>query len=95
MMLQQPSAQGCIIATGQSHTLTEFVETAFNLIGKDWRDDVTTDQHHMRPTDIMRNKVDPSKAASFLGWKAKNGMKEVIGMMVESEMKNLCDEHSA
>lgn len=93
-MLEQPSAQDYIIATGQSHTLTEFVETAYSLIGKDWRDYVTLDKNLIRPTDIQRNKVDPSKAASRLGWKAKYGMKQVISMMLESEMSILHQEGS-
>jgi GDPmannose 4,6-dehydratase len=92
MMLEQPAAQDYIIATGQSHTLTEFVDTAFKLIGKDWREYVAVDQHLMRPTDIRRNKVDCSKAATRLGWKAKSGMKEVIGMMLECEMRNLREQ---
>ena len=95
MMLQQPHAEDYIIATGQSHTLIQFVETAFRLIGKDWNEHVTIDKRLMRPTDILWNKVDPSKAASQLGWKAKNGMKEVISMMLESEMRNLREEHMA
>jgi GDPmannose 4,6-dehydratase len=91
MMLEQPSAEDYIIATGQSYTLTQFVETAFNLIGKDWHDYVSIDKHLMRPTDIKKNKVDPSKAATCLGWKANNHMKQVVSMMLESEMKNLKD----
>jgi GDPmannose 4,6-dehydratase len=93
MMLEQSRAEDYIIATGQSHTLTQFVETAFELIGKDWSTHVTIDKHLMRPTDILWNKVDPYKAANQLGWKAKNGMKEVISMMLESEIKNLREEH--
>jgi GDPmannose 4,6-dehydratase len=92
MMLEQPSAQDYIIATGESHTLTQFVETAYSLIGKDWRDYVKIDEHLKRPTDILRNKVDPSKAAATLGWKAKNGMKQVISMMLESEIRSLRGE---
>jgi len=94
MMLEHPSAQDYIIATGQSNTLTQFVKTAFDLVGKDWRDYVVIDEHLMRPTDIMRNKVDPSKAASCLGWKAQFGMREVISMMLESEIENLRQERA-
>jgi GDPmannose 4,6-dehydratase len=94
MMLEQPKAEDYIIATGQSHTLTQFVESAFDLIGKDWTTYVSIDQHLMRPTDILWNKVDPAKAANRIGWKAKNGMKEVISMMLESEMRHLREEHS-
>jgi GDPmannose 4,6-dehydratase len=91
-MLNQPSPTDYIIATGKSHTLLEFVDTAFELVGKDWRAYVTIDEHLMRPTDIVRNKVDPSRAASGLGWKAKSGMRQVVGMMLEAEIGNLRTE---
>jgi GDPmannose 4,6-dehydratase len=93
MMLEQPKAEDYIIATGQSHTLTQFVESAFDLIGKDWTTYVSIDQQLMRPTDILWNKVDPAKAANGLGWKARNGMKEVISMMLESAMRDLREEY--
>jgi len=93
-MLEQPSAEDCIVATGESHTLVEFLETAFNLIGKKWRDYVSQDKQFVRPADIMRNKTDPSKAAAYLGWKAKSRMNEVISMMLDAEMKNLHEGRS-
>ena len=89
LMLEQPVPEDYIIATGESHTLTQFVETAFHLIGKDWREHVTIDQHLVRPTDIARNKVDPSKAAAGLGWKARHHMSEVISQMLEAEIGSL------
>jgi GDPmannose 4,6-dehydratase len=85
-MVEQPAPEDYIIATGQSHTLTDFVATAFELIGKNWRDYVMADQHLMRPTDILKNKVDPSKVAHRLGWRARSGMKDVIRMMLEAEL---------
>jgi GDPmannose 4,6-dehydratase len=88
-MLEQPVPTDFIIATGSSHTLQEFMEAAFELVGKNWRDHVTIDEHLMRPTDIARNKVDPSRAAKRLGWKAKSGMKQVVAMMLESEIASL------
>lgn len=88
-MLEQPAPSDYIIATGSSHTLQEFMETAFELVGKNWRDHVMIDEHLMRPTDIARNKVDPSRAAKRLGWKAKSGMKQVVSMMLESEIASL------
>jgi GDPmannose 4,6-dehydratase len=88
-MLSQPSPTDYIIATGHSHTLFEFVQTAFDLIGKQWCDHVSIDEHLMRPTDILYNKVDPSKAASGLGWKATSNMKEVVGMMLQAEIASL------
>jgi GDPmannose 4,6-dehydratase len=91
-MLNQSSPVDYIIATGKSHTLLEFVETAFELVGKDWRACVTIDEHLMRPTDILRNKVDPSKAATGLGWRASSGMIQVVSMMLEAEIANLRKE---
>jgi GDPmannose 4,6-dehydratase len=94
-MLEKPTPGDCVIATGQSHTLTEFVATAFECIGKDWHDYVRQDQHLLRPTDILRNRVDPSQAEKCLGWKAKYAMKEVISMMLEAEIKELREERRA
>ncbi len=91
-MLEQDTPTDYIIATGSSHTLQQFMETAFETIGKDWRAHVTIDAHLMRPTDIMQNKVDPSNAVHGLGWKAKNGMAQVIEMMLEAEIGALRNE---
>jgi GDPmannose 4,6-dehydratase len=91
-MLNQPSPADYIISTGKSHTLLEFVETAFKLVGKDWHAYVTIDEALMRPTDILRNKVDPSKAAAGLGWRAGSGMTQVVSMMLEAEMTNFRKE---
>lgn len=85
-MLEQPAPVDYVIATGQSHTLTEFAAAAFECIGKHWRDYVVADDHLIRPTDIMKNKVDPSKAIRELGWKARYRMTDVIRMMLEAEM---------
>jgi GDPmannose 4,6-dehydratase len=89
MMLEQSLPEDYVIATGQSHTLTQFVEAAFNLIGKDWREHVSVDRHLMRPTDIARNKVDASKVAAGLGWKAQHHMADVISLMLEAEIARL------
>jgi GDPmannose 4,6-dehydratase len=95
LILEHPALHDYIIATGHSHTLTEFVETAFRLIGKNWRDHVKLDSQLMRPTDILRNKVSPAKAAADLGWKAANGMEDVIRMMINAELQNLSAERAA
>lgn len=89
MMLEQAVPEDYIVATGQSHTLVQFVETAFNLINKDWREHVTVDQHLIRPTDIHCNRVDVSRAAQGLGWRARHHMGDVISMMLEAEMASL------
>ena len=68
------------------------METAFELVDKDWHDYVTIDGDLMRPTDILRNKVDPPRPQTGLGWKAKSGMTEVVSMMLEAEITNLRKE---
>lgn len=85
-MLEQPVPEDYIIATGQSHSLCEFVATAFESIGKNWREYVVRDERLMRRTDIPTNRVDPSKAAARLEWKARSGMRDVIRMMLEAEL---------
>jgi GDPmannose 4,6-dehydratase len=94
MMLEQTTPQDLVIATGKTHSLTEYAETAFRLVGKDWRKYVKSDDGLMRPTDISRSRLDPSRAASVLGWRAKVGMEQSIAMMLESEIEELRNEHS-
>jgi GDPmannose 4,6-dehydratase len=93
-MLEQSTPEDYIVATGRSHSLTEFVATTFELIGKNWRDYVILDDQLIRPTDILKIKVDPSKAEAKLGWKAKYGIREVIEMMLEAESKLLASQSS-
>jgi GDPmannose 4,6-dehydratase len=93
-MLNRASPDDYILPTEKSHTLLEFVETAFGHISKDWHDRVMIDDALMRPTDILRNKFDPSKAARGPGWRAKSDMTEVVGMMLEAEVTNLHKEEA-
>jgi len=88
-ILQHDTPDDYIVATGKSHKLVEFVETAFRLVGKDWHDFVSIDEHLLRPTDILRNKVDPSKADLQLGWKAASSMPEVVAKMLEAEIAEI------
>jgi len=69
MMLEQPTPEDYIVATGRSHTLTQFVETAFRLSDKDWREYVPIDQHLVRPTDIACNKSARQKPPQDWGGK--------------------------
>lgn len=85
-MLEQPNPRDYIVATGKSHKLVEFVQTAYQLIDRDWRDHVSIDGNLIRPTDIHRSRVDPSEAVAGLGWQARYGMTDVVAMMLESEI---------
>ena len=84
LMLQQESSEDFVIATGQTHSLEEFVEEVFTQLGLNWQNHVEINNALMRPTDIAISKADPSKAMQKLNWKAKYKMREVVQMMVES-----------
>lgn len=84
-ILQQDQPDDYVIATGHSHTLEEFVEEAFRLVGLDWRDHVVLDSSLHRPTEIRRNCGDASKAARLLRWSAITKMHGVVEKMMRSE----------
>ena len=85
LMLQQDRPQDYVIATGESHSLEEFIETAFSCLGLDWEKYVVLDPALLRPADITVGKADPSRAREHLGWQARYRMRDVVRMMVEAE----------
>jgi GDPmannose 4,6-dehydratase len=88
-ILQQPTPADFIIATGITSTLQQFVETAYGCIGKDWNHYVTVDQTLFRPADIIHSRMNPSQAATKLGWRAAHSMKDVVRKMLEEEIRRL------
>lgn len=84
-MLQQPSPSDFVIATGESHTLAEFVEAAFAANGLDWTRYVDSSESLFRPTDIARSQGDPERARTKLGWVAVTKMRSVVEKMIRSE----------
>jgi GDPmannose 4,6-dehydratase len=87
LILQQKRPDDFIIATGESHSLEAFVETAFASVGLSWHDYVVINPDLFRPTDLMVGRANPSKAYNQLGWKAQYKMHDVVRMMVEAEQK--------
>lgn len=81
LILQQDVPEDYVVATGETHTLEEFVTEAFNCVGLDWREHVITDPTLLRPSEIMVSRANPSKAAQRLGWQARNKMRDVVKMM--------------
>jgi GDPmannose 4,6-dehydratase len=81
-MLQQSQADDFVIATGDTHTLEEFVDQAFSELGLKWRDHVKQSEEFMRPADLKISRADPSKAKRVLGWKPKMKMADVIRAML-------------
>lgn len=85
LMLQQDKPEDYAIATGESHSLEEFVDTAFAAVNLNWRDHVVIDAGLLRPTDLAAGRGDPAKARAKLGWQASHRMRDVVRMMVEAE----------
>jgi len=87
LMLQRQNPDDYVIATGESHSLEEFLTLAAEYTGLgDWHDFVEIDESIKRPTDIVELVGDASKAKKVLGWKPKVGFKELIKMMVDHDM---------
>jgi GDPmannose 4,6-dehydratase len=82
-MLQQPAPDDFVIATGETHTLQEFVAEAFHSQDLDWREHVEQSESLMRPTDLLVGRADPGLAERLLGWKAHVKMKQVIRHMLD------------
>jgi len=91
LMLQQPTPDDYVIATGETHTVQKLVETAFNYVGLNWRDYVVQDPAFMRPAEVDLLVGDPSKAGRQLGWEPTVTFTELIHRMVEADLKLLRD----
>ncbi len=84
LMLQQEEPDDYVIATGETYSLAEFIESAFTCLGLNWQDYVESDSNLLRPTDIAVGRGNPTKAEQKLGWKAQYKMPDVVRMMVEA-----------
>jgi GDPmannose 4,6-dehydratase len=85
-MLQQTEPDDYVIATGEMHTIREFLELAFSHIGMDWRDHVVSDPRFFRPAEVDALVGDASKAAAKLGWKPTTSFSDLARMMVEADL---------
>jgi GDPmannose 4,6-dehydratase len=86
-MLQQDEADDYVVATGETHSIREFLEIAFAHVGiDDWQDKVTQDPRFFRPAEVDLLIGDPSKAREQLGWQPKVGFDELVRMMVDSDL---------
>ena len=86
-MLQQDSPQDYVIATGQSHSLEDFVSAAFSHFGLEWRDHVDIDQGLFRPSEIYYGCGETGKATRELNWSAKADFETVVRRMAEAEVR--------
>src|SRR3954462_8424045 len=86
-MLQQERPDDYVVATGETHSVREFLELAFSHLGLDWRDFVEFDARYTRPSEVDVLLGDPSKARQVLGWEAEVSFPELVEMMVEHDLE--------
>ncbi len=89
LMLQQDEPDDYVIATGETHSVQEFCEEAFQVVGLDWRSFVVQDSQFMRPAEVDLLVGDPSKAGAKLGWEPEVGFKELVRIMVDADLEAL------
>lgn len=82
LLLQQDRPDDYVIATGETRSLTEFIDCAFSFVGLDWKEYVQTDPRLKRPSDIQMSRANPSKAMKNLGWYAQLKMQDVVRAMI-------------
>ena len=87
MMLQQPEPDDYVVATGESHTVREFLNVAGERCGLDWKRHVETDPRYLRPTEVVALCGDSSKARSRLGWKPRVSFEQLVTMMVDHDLE--------
>ncbi len=89
LILQQDSPDDYVIATGETHSVREFLGEAFDSVGLDWNDHVEVDPRYYRPAEVDTLVGDPSKAKRLLGWEPKTKFKELVQMMVSSDVASV------
>ena len=91
-MLQAEAPDDFVLATGETHSVQEFVELAFARTGLDWQEHVKIDPRYFRPSEVDVLLGDPSKAHSVLGWEPRVTFRELVEIMVDSDVSALEDE---
>ncbi|RMG94974.1 MAG: GDP-mannose 4,6-dehydratase [Chloroflexi bacterium] len=89
LMLQRDKPADYVIATGQTHSVEEFLQVAFDYVGLDWHDYVVQDPRFMRPAEVDLLVGDASKAKRELGWEPRVSFEELVKMMVDADIRLL------
>ena len=87
LMLQQPTPDDFVIATGETHSVRELCEVAFARVGLDWETHVVVDQTHVRPAEVDHLIGDAGKARRVLGWSPKVSFRNLVEMMVDADVR--------
>lgn len=89
LMLQQEQPDDYVISTGETHSVKEFLNLAFGYVNLDWQDYVEFDDRYLRPAEVELLIGDSTKAQQKLGWKPSVTFEELVGLMVEADLKAL------
>ncbi len=93
LMLRNDYPDDFVIATGEMHSVREFLDEAFGYLDMDWKEFIEIDPRYYRPSEVDVLVGDPSKAKKALGWEPRVSFKELVKMMVEEDMKLAEEEH--
>ncbi len=85
-MLQQDAPDDYVVASGEAHSVRQFLETAFGHAGLDWQDHVRLDERYLRPTEVDHLVGDATKARESLSWAPRVGFEELVRMMVDHDL---------
>ncbi|MBU2213127.1 GDP-mannose 4,6-dehydratase [Patescibacteria group bacterium] len=89
LMLQQEKHEDFVIATGETHSVREFLEEAFSYANLDWKKYVEIDERYFRPAEVESLQGDASKAKNILGWEPKVKFNELVRLMVDADIEEL------
>jgi GDPmannose 4,6-dehydratase len=89
LMLQQDEPGDYVVATGETHSVRELCQIAFDQVGLAWEDHVEVDQQFFRPAEVDLLIGDPSRARARLGWKPETGFEELVRSMVDADLAAL------
>ncbi|HKV53165.1 MAG TPA: GDP-mannose 4,6-dehydratase, partial [Candidatus Binataceae bacterium] len=87
LMMQQEKPDDYVVATGENHSVQEFLELTFDRVGLDWRKCVETDERYLRPAEVDILIGDSSKARRVLGWQPRVRFHQLVEMMVDSDLE--------
>jgi GDPmannose 4,6-dehydratase len=91
-MLQVDEPEDFVIASGQTRSVREFLEAAFQHAGMDWEPHVEIDPRYFRPAEVDVLLGDPTKAKEKLGWEPRVGFDELVRIMVDADIESLGDQ---
>jgi GDPmannose 4,6-dehydratase len=89
LMMQQDTPKDYVVATGKTHSVRQLLDLAFGHAGLDYRNHIEVDPELLRPAEVFHLRGDYEKARLELGWEPQVGFEQLIGMMVESDLKSL------